>query len=64
MSLRNVMNLDEDRKIWGDAMSDEDLKKWLELRNKISPDLHDPKIPKGATIEIDETGKVVPRTDY
>ena len=55
------MNLDEAKKIWGDAMSDEDLKKWLELRNKISPDLHDPKIPKGATVEIDsKTGKVVP----
>ena len=61
----NLMNLDQAKKIWGDAMSDEDLKKWLELRNKIRPDLHDPKIPKGATVEIDsDTGKVVPRDDY
>ena len=58
------MNLDEARKIWGDAMPDEDLKKWLELRNKIKPDLHGD-IPKGATIEIDsKTGKAVPRVDY
>jgi hypothetical protein len=59
------MNLDEAKKIWGDAMPDEDLKKWLELRNKIKPELHDPKIPKGSTIEIDpKTGKAVPRDDY
>lgn len=58
------MNLDEGKKIWGDAMSDEDLKKWLELRNKIDPDLHGD-VPKGATIEIDsKTGKAVPRDDY
>jgi hypothetical protein len=64
MSLKNVMNMDEARKIWGDAMSDEDLKKWLELKNKIVPDL-DGHVPKGATIEIDEeTGKVVPRDKY
>jgi len=56
------MNLDEAKKIWGDAMPDEDLKKWLELRNKIRPELHDPKIPKGATVEIDsETGQEIPR---
>jgi hypothetical protein len=54
------MNLDEAKKIWGDAMSDEDLKKWLELRNKIRPELHGD-VPKGATVEIDsKTGKVVP----
>ena len=58
------MNLDEAKKIWGDAMPDEDLKKWLELRNKIAPDLHGD-VPKGATIEIDaKTGKAVPRNDY
>ena len=60
-----MMNLDEAKRIWGDAMPDEDLNKWLELRNKINPDTHDPKIPKGATVEIDEkTGKVIPRDDY
>ena len=47
------MNLNEAKKIWGDAMSDEDLKKWLELKNKIRPDLHGD-VPKGATVEIDE----------
>jgi hypothetical protein len=58
------MNLDEARKIWGDAMSDEDLKKWLELKNKVKPELHGA-VPKGATIEIDaKTGKAVPRTKY
>jgi hypothetical protein len=58
------MNIDEARKIWGDFMNEEDLKKWLELKNKIQPDLHG-EVPKGATIEIDEkTGKVVPRPDY
>jgi DNA helicase TIP49 (TBP-interacting protein) len=59
------MNLDEAKKIWGDAMPDEDLKKWLELKNKIRPELHDPKIPRGATVEIDEkTGKVIKLDDY
>lgn len=63
--MKNVMNLDEAKKIWGDWMPDEDLKKWLELKNKMKPELHDPKIPKGATVEIDsDTGKVVPRLDY
>jgi len=58
------MNLGEARKIWGDAMSDEDLKKWLELTNKIKPELHGD-VPKGATIEIDaKTGKAVPRDIY
>jgi len=58
------MNLDEARKIWDDAMSDEDLKKWLELKNKIKPELHGD-VPRGATIEIDaKTGKAVPRQDY
>jgi len=58
------MNLDEAKRIWGDAMPDEDLKKWLELRNKIKPELHGD-VPKGATIEIDpNTGKAVPRTKY
>ena len=62
--MKNVMNLDEAKKIWGDAMPDEDLKKWLELRNKIKPELHGD-VPKGATIEIDsKTGKVLPRPDY
>lgn len=59
------MNLDEAKKIWGDAMTDEELKKWLEMKNKRRPELDDPRIPKGATVEIDsKTGKVVPRTDY
>jgi hypothetical protein len=55
----------EAKKIWGDAMSDEDLKKWLELKNKRNPELDDPTIPEGATIEIDaKTGKAVPRDNY
>jgi hypothetical protein len=62
MSLKNVMNIDEAKRIWP-GVSDEDLKKWLELRNKIRPDLHGD-APKGATIEIDKTGKVVPRDKY
>jgi hypothetical protein len=63
MSLKNVMNMDEARKIWP-GLSDEDLKKWLELKNKIIPDL-DGHVPKGATIEIDEeTGKAVPCDKY
>ena len=57
------MNMDEARKIWP-GLSDEDLKKWLELKNKIIPDL-DGHVPKGATIEIDEeTGKAVPCDKY
>jgi hypothetical protein len=56
--------LTEAKKIWGDAMTDEELEKWLELKNKIRPELHGD-VPKGATIEIDpKTGKVAPRTDY
>jgi hypothetical protein len=63
MSLKNVMNLDEAKRIWGDAMSDQDLKEWLELRNKIDPDLHGD-VPNGATIEIDsKTGKAVTRPE-
>ena len=55
------MNLDEAKRIWGDAMDDQDLKEWLELRNKIDPDLHGD-VPKGATIEIDsKTGQ---RSEY
>jgi len=55
--------LTEAKRIWGDAMPDKDLKKWLELRNKIKPELHGD-VPKGATIEIDETGKAVLRDNY
>jgi hypothetical protein len=45
-------------------VTDEDLKKWLELKNKMKPELHGD-VPKGATIEIDpETGKAVPRDNY
>ena len=59
------MNFEQAKKIWGDWMPDEDLKKWVELKNKRNPELDDPVIPKGATIEIDpKTGKVVPSTDY
>ena len=59
------MNLDEAKKIWGDRMSDKDIKEWLEIKNKIKPEFHDPKIPKGATVEIDpKTAKVIPCTDY
>ena len=56
--MKNVMNLDEAKKIWGDAMTDEELKKWLELKNSIDPNSCDPRIPKGATVEI---GKAVYR---
>lgn len=55
------MNLDEARKIWGQMMSEEELKGWLELANKIRPEEHDPNVPVGATIELDAaTGKHVP----
>jgi hypothetical protein len=54
------MNFDEAKRIWGVSVTDEDLKKWLELRNKIKPELHGD-VPKGATIE---TGKAVQRDDY
>jgi len=58
------MNLDEARKIWGDAMTDAELKEWLDLKNKIKPELHGD-VPKGATIEIDaKTGKAVARDNY
>ena len=57
-NMKIVMNLDEAKKIWGDAMTDEELKKWLEMKNKRRPELDDPRIPKGATVEI---GKAVYR---
>jgi hypothetical protein len=46
------------QRIWGDAMNAEELKEWLELTNERKPELDDPNIPKGATIEI---GKAVHR---
>jgi hypothetical protein len=56
------MNMADARKIWGSMMNDEELKEWLDLKNKIKPEEHDSNIPKGATIEIDpNTGKHVPR---
>jgi hypothetical protein len=46
------------------GVTDEDLTKWLELKNKMKPELHSD-VPKGATIEIDpDTGKAVPRDNY
>lgn len=52
------MNLDEAKLIWP-GVSDHDLKEWLELRNKIDPELHGD-VPKGATIEIDsKTGEII-----
>lgn len=55
------MNLAEARKIWSWMMNDEELTEWLELRNKVRPEDHDPKIPVGATIELDSvTGRHVP----
>jgi hypothetical protein len=57
------MDIQEARRIWGPDMPEDVLKEWVRAVNKRR--LDDPKIPKGATIEIDEkTGKVVPRTDY
>ena len=54
------MNLTEARKIWRGMMNDEEIKEWLELRNKIRPEEHDLTIPKGATIVIDsKTGMVL-----
>jgi hypothetical protein len=56
--------LTEAKRIWGDAMTDDELKEWLDLKNKIKPELHGA-VPKGATIEIDaETGKAVARDNY
>jgi len=57
-----MMTMEEARKCWGYMMNDDELKDWLELKNKIKPKDHDPNIPKGATIEIDSnTGKHVPK---
>jgi hypothetical protein len=47
-----IMNMNDTREIWGAMMSDEEFKEWLELKNKIKPEEHDPTIPKGATIEL------------
>lgn len=59
------MGLPEARRVWGDAMNLDELKDWLELKNKVDPSSCDPTIPKGATVEVDpETGKAVPRSEY
>ena len=59
------MGLPEARRVWGDAMNLEQLKEWLEVKNKVDASSCDQVIPKGATVEIDsETGKAVPRIDY
>lgn len=50
------MGLPEARRMWGDAMNLEQLQEWLEVKNSIRPELHDPRIPKGATVEV---GKAV-----
>ena len=47
------------------AMNLDQLKDWLEVKNKVDASSCDQVIPKGATVEIDsETGKAVPRIDY
>ena len=57
------MDIEEARRIWGNDMSDEDLKEWLLVRNNRQEDPSS--IPKGATIEIDvNTGKAIVRDDY
>lgn len=59
------MGLPEARRIWGDAMNLEELKEWIEVNNSRRPEMDDPSIPKGATVEIDsKTGKAIPRLDY
>lgn len=61
------MDMQEARRIWGDVMPEDVLKEWVRAVNKRRATFHldDPKIPKGATIEIDEkTGKAVQRDDY
>lgn len=59
------MGVDEARRIWGDAMNLDELKDWLEMKNKRNPELDGPAIPNGATAELDpETGKAVPSSDY
>jgi hypothetical protein len=40
----------EARKVWGDAMTDEELKKWVEMKNAFKPGTDDPSIPKGVTV--------------
>ena len=40
----------EARKVWGDAMTDEELKKWVEMKNTYKPGTDDPSIPKGVTV--------------
>jgi hypothetical protein len=43
----------EARKVWGDAMTDEELKKWVEMKNTYKPGTDDPSIPKGETVSRD-----------
>ena len=43
----------EARKIWGDAMNDEELKEWVNKKNQFKPGMDDPSIPKGATVTRD-----------
>jgi len=59
------MTFAQAQRVWGDAMNAEQLREWLDVKNKVEPGEHDPTIPKGATIEIDSnTGKAIPRSNY
>lgn len=59
------MGLPEARRMWGGAMNLDELKEWIEVKNKIDHNSCDPTIPMGATVEIDpKTGKAIPRSDY
>ena len=49
------MNLEDARKMWGPDMSEDVLKEWVQVVNKrretVAQD--DPRIPKGATVNLD-----------
>ena len=51
------MNIEEARRIWGSDMPEDVLKEWVRIVNKrretVAQD--DPKIPKGATVDVDIT---------
>ena len=53
------MNLEEARRIWGSAISDEKLlQEWVDATNERLKVMHLDTAPKGATVEVDpKTGK-------
>lgn len=59
------MDTEQARKIWGPDTPQDVLEEWVRMVNKRRKAFDDPRIPKGATVEIDpDTGKAVLTDKY